>query len=350
MAGHAFVDRVADAGWPNMTAMLDDACAVFCERCGVRGPLAVETLGGGRNSRVERITDARGRQWVLKRYYPQAAGVHDRLGAEYGFLDYLRSRGIGNVARPLGVDRALHAALYTFLPGTRPTGVTDDFVDQAAGFVAAINRGTATPEAHALAQAADACTQWSDHLALARVRIEQLAGAQADSDIERRARDFVVECLAPSWRELEASLAAHPARTWPATRILSPSDFGFHNALADDGKLAFVDFEYAGWDDPAKLACDFICQPDVPVENAQGRRFVDAMARIAAQDDRLSTRVALLLPVHRLKWCCILLNEFRPGLRQRRVHAGIETEGLLASQLDKAQRYFDRHFANFQES
>jgi hypothetical protein len=333
-----------------MTAMLDDACVLFCERCGVRGPLAVESLGGGRNSRVERLTDAQGRQWVLKRYYPQAPGAHDRLGAEYGFLDYLRSRGIDNVAQPIGIDRALHAALYTFLPGTRPTRVTDDFVDQAAGFIAAINRNADTPEAHALPQAADACVQWRDHLALARVRIEQLSGAHADFGVERRARDFVVGRLAPVWRELEASLAEHPARDWPTTRILSPSDFGFHNALADDGQLAFVDFEYAGWDDPAKLLCDFMCQPDVPVDNAQGRRFVDAVARSVAQDDRLSTRVALLLPVHRLKWCCILLNEFRPGLQQRRLHAGIETEGLLASQLDKAQRYFDRHFGNFQES
>jgi hypothetical protein len=333
-----------------MTGRLDDACATFCERCGVHGPLAVEILSGGRNSRVERLTDAQGRQWVLKRYYPQAPGAHDRLGAEYGFLDYLRAREMGNVAQPLGIDRALHAALYTSLPGTRPTGVTDDFVDQAAGFIAAINRGTDTPEAHALPQAADACAQWGDHLALARVRIEQLTTAQADSDIERRAGEFVVGRLAPLWRELEASLTEHPARAWPATRILSPSDFGFHNALANDGKLAFVDFEYAGWDDVAKLACDFMCQPEIPVDDAQGRRFVDAMARSVAPDDRLSTRVALLLPVHRLKWCCILLNEFRPGMRQRRLHAGMETEGLLASQLDKAQRYFARHFGNFQES
>ena len=37
------------------------------------------------------------------------------------------------------------------------------------------------------------------------------------------------------------------------TRCLSPSDFGFHNALLEaTGKLRFVDFEYAGWDDPAK--------------------------------------------------------------------------------------------------
>ena len=41
-------------------------------------------------------------------------------------------------------------------------------------------------------------------------------------------------------------------------KIISPSDFGLHNAkLGEDGKLAFFDFEYAGWDDPAKTIADF---------------------------------------------------------------------------------------------
>ena len=47
---------------------------------------------------------------------------------------------------------------------------------------------------------------------------------------------------------------------------LSPSDFGFHNALVDErAGLTFLDFEYAGRDDPAKLVSDFFCQPEIPV-------------------------------------------------------------------------------------
>ena len=37
----------------------------------------------------------------------------------------------------------------------------------------------------------------------------------------------------------------------------SPSDFGFHNILCEDGRLNFVDFEYAGIDDLAKSARRF---------------------------------------------------------------------------------------------
>ena len=43
---------------------------------------------------------------------------------------------------------------------------------------------------------------------------------------------------------------------------MSPSDFGFHNVIKKDDFLYFIDFEYAGLDDPVKLICDFYCQPD----------------------------------------------------------------------------------------
>jgi len=53
------------------------------------------------------------------------------------------------------------------------------------------------------------------------------------------------------------------AQALPADETcLSPSDFGFHNALVDpSGALSFLDFEYAGRDDPAKPVSDFFCQP-----------------------------------------------------------------------------------------
>ena len=64
----------------------------------------------------------------------------------------------------------------------------------------------------------------------------------------------------------------------PADRCVSPSDFGFHNALREpSGRLRFIDFEYAGWDDPAKLVCDFFCQPAVPAPAGAFDRFAAAV-------------------------------------------------------------------------
>ena len=38
-----------------------------------------------------------------------------------------------------------------------------------------------------------------------------------------------------------------------------------NNIIIKKGKIYFIDFEYSGWDDPAKLYCDFILQPKIQI-------------------------------------------------------------------------------------
>ncbi|MGA2999828.1 hypothetical protein [Bradyrhizobium sp.] len=117
-------------------------------------------------------------------------------------------------------------------------------------------------------------------------------------------------------------------------RCLSPSDFGFHNALVDDkGHLAFLDFEYAGLDDPAKLVSDFFCQPEIPVPLAYHAHFIDRMAQGLALDAAAIARCRLLLNGYRVKWTCIILNDFVPLDSARRA---------FASEADRATRYLDQ--------
>ena len=115
----------------------------------------------------------------------------------------------------------------------------------------------------------------------------------------------------------------------PRQRVVSPSDFGFHNCLVTDAGLRFIDFEYAGWDDPAKMACDFFYQPEVPVPQPFLPGFIE----------RVEAVVRLLLPVYGVKWCCIMLNEFLPMGDTRRAfaRADISLESRRADQLRKVE-------------
>jgi len=208
-----------------------------------------------------------------------------------------------------------------------------------------VNRDRTLPRARALAAAADACQGPRDHLALIRTRLTQLTALEPLSVLEEQALALVIDRYVPAWHSLEETLIDGMAATRNTTPILSPSDFGFHNTLAHQGRLAFVDFEYAGWDDPAKLICDFICQPELPITPAQGMQFIEHLSGAFPDAGELRRRVEWLLPAHRLKWSCILLNEFRPEYHRRRVHAGIAAEGLLTTQLAKAERYFEEHMS-----
>ena len=167
--------------------------------------------------------------------------------------------------------------------------------------------------------------------------------------IDGKASDFVQTELKPAWQRVStfvrAKTSPDAAEPLPQTdRRLSPSDFGFHNALrAADGSLRFFDFEYAGWDDHAKTACDFFSQVAVPAP----MDFLDYFAGEIVRDQRrpvvARARIRLLLPIYQLKWCCIILNDFLPTDAARRQFAlAGNPEDRKQAQLEKAQQLLNR--------
>jgi hypothetical protein len=67
--------------------------------------------------------------------------------------------------------------------------------------------------------------------------------------------------------------------------------------------------------------------------------FVDQVAAAIGAANGLAGRVGLLLPVYRVKWCCIMLNEFLPAGSMRRSFARTDDspETRQMSQLQKVE-------------
>jgi len=129
-------------------------------------------------------------------------------------------------------------------------------------------------------------------------------------------------------------------------QALSPSDFGLHNALRRaDGRLAFLDFEYFGWDDPAKAIADVMYHPGTTLSTDLAQRYRSRVeAALAVSDPGLPIRLDLLLPAIGLMWCVMLLNEFLPERWARRALSD-QTTGhseAKARQLGKARHLFHR--------
>ena len=95
----------------------------------------------------------------------------------------------------------------------------------------------------------------------------------------------------------------------PLEQCVSPSDFGFHNAIRTSTSVKFFDFEFAGWDDTAKAIADFDLQPRVPV-NPRAQALAEA---IEAWNARHSARHQVLAPILELKWACIILGLLNPS-------------------------------------
>jgi len=150
-----------------------------------------------------------------------------------------------------------------------------------------------------------------------------------------------------TWYRAEAVAAREPAdlEIGPDRRTLSPSDFGFHNAIRrQDGSLAFVDFEYFGWDDPAKTVVDFLLHPGMTLPETLKKRFAGRFLRAFAFVPGLAARARLVYPLFGLKWCLILLNDFLPD-RESTATAEVRT-----AQLRKAVALVDRIRAEYRSN
>ena len=311
------------------------------EQAGFGRARALSRLTGGKNNQVYRVDTEAGVPLVLKRYFSDPRDGRDRLSAEWNFLQRAWQDGVRAIPQPFARDADAQAALYSFVAGRKldASELKAGYIDAAADFVLAVNA-----RRHAdLPAASDACFSISDHLELVERRLLRLAALDSLAPHAAEAQRLVFTRLRPSWdgvreravREAFArGLDLHRSLS-EAECCLSPSDFGFHNALAvDDGRLVFLDFEYAGRDDPAKLVVDFFCQPEVPVPLSYLDRFVTRLL----PDEAAHARCRLLLDVARVKWACILLNDFLPVSAARRDFAErSEREARCAAQLEKAQ-------------
>ncbi len=304
--------------------------------------LTVEPLSGGANNRAYSLSTAEGR-YVLKHYFRR-----DRMRAEHSFLSFAWKSGLRDIPEPVAFDDEEKTGICRFVEGTRPerADVGKDFLDQAGDFLRRLNLGGSSPEGEALPTAAEACFSVDDHLSLVAGRVERLREISGTKGIDGEARRFVRDELAPCWKDVRERAAAACGRGGingrrvleREERIISPSDFGFHNAILDrEGRLVFIDFEYAGWDDPAKLICDFFCQPALPVPPRWFGEFGRAVAGSVPEAGDTLSRASVLLSPYRVKWCCIVLNHFLPAERERKAFTAPLEESTKMKQLEKAR-------------
>lgn len=288
--------------------------------------LSVTPYYNGRNNRTYRL-ETENNLYVVKQYLKQEGDRRDRLYTEYTFLSYAYQVAPDFVAKPYCQDPATGMALYEFIEGhpISPTELVESDIQQATAFFCALNTAQGRAQAVSLPMASEACFTVQAHFDLITMRIKQLETIDPHSEEDESAVQLIKK-LNFTWHMMMEKLS-HQARvegidlTMPlemSERCISPSDFGYHNALKlVDGRVKFLDFEYAGWDDPAKMAGDFFAQLAVPVPDEYFSGFVTAAMQPFAASAFLIKRAELLKLVYKVKWCCIALNIFLPIHRVR---------------------------------
>ncbi len=310
---------------------------------------SLEALTGGKNNRVYRVNTDAIRPVLLKAYFRHPDDPRDRMNTEFRFSQSAWESGVRCIPKPLAADNAHGLALYEFLDGTKLESgmVNASHVRAACNFVLKLNEQRT---AHTnFPNASEACFSLQQHFATIAGRVRKLQQIEPIDGLHRHAKELVEssfiktakeQLIYAQWYALKLGFDLHEELPQEC-RCLSPSDFGFHNAIYSryQDRLYFFDFEYAGWDDPAKLICDFFCQPAIPAPQATFEEFAQSIATLTNDPPRLIARTELMLPLYRIKWICIMLNDFLPVGNSRRAFAenSIERMARQTRQLVQAQ-------------
>jgi hypothetical protein len=312
-------------------APTEQAVALFLRESLGLSCLQLRPLHGGRNSRVFLAPCAGDVRVVVKAYHRSVNDFRDRLGTEWNAFSFLIEQGIAWVPKPLACAPSQQLAAYEHIVGTNPQPAALDSSDirQAVAVLKKLFQlgRSAVLQDDRFRPASEACFSIQsifENLEDRLLTLRAHAGRAPELAL------FLEEDLLPFYQaaveSCKTDACAKGISTWDPllkeARTLSPSDFGFHNALRrPGGELVFLDFEYFGWDDPAKTVSDFLLHPAMPMAPALRNQFLAEALTAFAGVPGLEDRLRLVFPLFGIKWCCILLNEFTKEHAERRVFA-----------------------------
>lgn len=306
-------------------------------------PVRWQRVSGGWNNRLYRLEMGDGALYALKAYFRSEHDLRPRLAQEWTLLNLAWQAGIRTIPEPLAHLPDVQWGLYGWIQGEAYTEVCRAEVQQALDFLVALQAAARRSKA-TLPKASEYCPDLQAHVLHLERRLQRLrqlppSQGQVWKLVQTRILPLADKMLT-HWRQQVVSEPDLQRPLAASERLYSPSDFGFHNALKTDAGAVFLDFEYAGWDDPAQLVCDFFAQFEVPVPEDHFVDFAQAVAALFPAPDWQWQRMQVLWPLHRLKWMCIALNHFLPQALQRRQYAsdsGLSYDHQLA-QFAKVQR------------
>jgi len=295
-------------------------------------------IKGKGNSRIYKLRLGNGKE-VAAKCYPNDL-KHDRLRAEVTSLQVLSDAGYP-VPKPLISDDKIEVVMVDWIEGSAIVTPSDKDIDDAVTMIGKIQSLRNDPALMALPPASGACFSLDDILQ----QLDERLGA-FPSSMPPELRMFFEEEFIPAYADIRAKVlrdySIDPYQNIARDQqILSPSDFGFHNALRrSDGSLVFFDFEYFGWDDPVKLISDVYFHSGMNLSYTLKERWLHSTETLFGP--AIEPRLRFCMPLYGLCWVLITLNEFKDDVWNRRVSADQSIthfrQEVLTAKLDQARR------------
>jgi thiamine kinase-like enzyme len=302
---------------------------------------------GRGNSRIYKLTSINDTNYALKIYPDRQLDSRQRLETEYTSCQYLFESGFP-VMKACVNNKNLNWAVYEWISGHSIESVDDEFIENAVSFIESLYKESrGCHDKGKFVEASEACLSGQTIVQQINKRLEHLKETDSLELSDFLQKEFVpkFEMLTNQAREKVADF--FDTRLTRELQIMSPSDFGSHNAVKENsGQIMFIDFEYFGWDDPVKLISDFYWHPGMNLSQEFKTKWINSVRDIFKSDVSYELRLSAYLPLYALRWCLIMLNEFLPDRLINRLNANHQNEKnvkqMLEDQLSKSRKLLNQ--------
>lgn len=254
-----------------------------------------------------------------------------RLEREFGALTVLERAAAHGVPRPLLKSDRYQYGVYSFESG-RPKSASElstEEIEHVARAAAELHSLSPEMGEHDLMPAIDAAFSLEQEFAVIDRRLVSLEAFLAGGEVYDEVRELTGE-FDPRAR-LDALI--HRATAGPGNDVLLPraawrintGDFGPQNLLfSGDGTVTVLDFEAAGWDDPARLVMGFVAHAASENLSAEAAHaFLQAYAEergLTAEERERYEQVGVLLD---LEWVAIYASALTPEAPSTKQYAAV---------------------------
>ena len=273
---------------------------------------SVKNIKGRGNSDVYKIEMESGHDYAGKYYPDMTFDCRKRLLKESNAYKFLHSNKIELVPKNIFADENLNFGLNEWINGLEINQINDSHINSAVEFIYSLAKLSKETRYKKFSLASSACISGK---MIEEQIIERYSEINEYADINLGLRRF----LEGKFSQYFKKILTASKKIWPGSfeeylqnyyQFLSPSDFGFHNALLTKDSLFFFDFEYFGWDDPVKLSCDFILNPGMSLTNSQKKLWLRKIKDIFSSDTYFKDRLRASYCLYGLCWCLIQLKIF----------------------------------------
>ena len=276
-----------------------------------QAPKIVKEISKGGNSNTFYIEG--NNQKKLIKLYNNELGRNRQLREKLAY-DFLKKNKINEVPKLLNCNEQDGYSIFKWIEGEeiKRNNINKDYIKQAAMFIIKLSSLSKNKKFNHIPNASAACfdinqikSQISERIV--SFKTQRKKNKKLDSFFKKK---FIPVKNKIFRKVINKSLKfQNDQNFYTYKRILSPSDFGFHNSMIVKKRLIFFDFEYFGWDDPVKLISDFYFHPGSNLSRSQKDLWLQLM--INHFGEIIKKRLFLFMPLYGILWSLIMLNIFK---------------------------------------